>query len=1089
MADLDPLATQRAVTSSLTAELEAAGFEDAVEIGRGGFGVVYRCRQPALDRSVAVKVLTADLDDENRERFLREQRAMGRLTGHPNIVNVLGVGTTSSGRPYLVMPYYAQDSLDAMIRRQGPLSLEQVLRLGVKVAASLETAHRIGIVHRDVKPTNILLTDYGEPALTDFGIAHITGGFETATGVVTGSPAFTAPEVLAGRSPSPAADIYSLGATLFCAATGHAAVERRRGEQVVAQFIRLRSEPIPNLREQGLPGDVSAAIEQAMSAVSHRPSAAGLGEQLQEAQSRHGFQVDDMALQSRTGERPGLYASSRSARPSAMNREDDRLGNLPAELTSFVGRRRELVETKTLLSQSRLVTLTGIGGAGKTRLALRVAAQARREFPDGVWLVELGELRDGSLLIDVVSGALGLRDQSARRVQDVLVDFLGSKQLLMVLDNCEQVVDAVAKMAETLLRTCPKLQILATSREALAVGGESVLRVPPLPVPDTDRSTSREGLSNSEAVTLFVERARTAVPGFTLTEENQAAVAGICRRLDGLPLPIELAAARLRMMSAEQILQRLSDRYALLTGGARSASTRQQTLRLCVDWSYDLCTPLEKVGWARLSVFAGSFELDAAEAICGYDLTSPSLLDVVTSLLDKSILIREGSADGVRFRLLETLRSYGREKAQASGHYDDLRTRHRNWYQQLVIDAADDWISPRQLEWIDRLEREKSNLREAMQFCASADPATGLRIADALLDFWNTRSMFREGRYWLDRLLEGADKQPTPERVKALYANSLLAETQGDVMRANELVEEARRLGNQGTDPRMSSYVTFADGLNAMFNGDIARACSLLEVSVTDFAEQKDLTVQIKAMTLLGLAYESRGDIEKAISCFEGVLAITRSRGESVHQAYALWSLGVALWRQGDLHRSAMQLQQALRLAQLANNQVSAGACLETLAWIASGEEDFHRAAVLMGATETLSRAVGGSSVYLPKLLEYHNDCEQNTRRALGTKAFDAAREEGNALLFDDAIDYALGTVRSGRADPSRTTSGLTKREQQVAELVTRGLTNKEIAAELVISPRTARGHVEHILAKLGFTSRAQIAAWTVDRSRSSWRG
>lgn len=252
MKDSDPLRTQRDVAATVADELRAAGFDNAEEIGRGGFGVVYRCSQPALQRTVAVKVLTAELDEENRERFFREQRAMGQLTGHPNIVGVLQVGATDTGRPYLVMPYYPQDSLDVRVRRHGPLSGEEVLRLGVKVAGGLETAHRLGIVHRDVKPANILITDYGEPALTDFGIAHIAGGFKTATGSVTGSPAFTSPEVLRGDPPTPAADIYGLGATLFAALTGHAAFERRSGEQVVAQFLRIATQPVPDLREHGV---------------------------------------------------------------------------------------------------------------------------------------------------------------------------------------------------------------------------------------------------------------------------------------------------------------------------------------------------------------------------------------------------------------------------------------------------------------------------------------------------------------------------------------------------------------------------------------------------------------------------------------------------------------------------------------------------------------------------------------------------------------------------------------------------------------------------------------------------------------------
>src|SRR5215216_5941501 len=361
--DSDPFKTQSDVGSAVVRELRAVGFDDAFEIGRGGFGIVFRCTQIALDRTVAIKVLTGELD-VNRERFLREQRAMGRLTGHPNIVGVLQVGETDSGQPYLVMQYHRQGSLEARIRRLGALPLEEVLRLGVKMAGALDAAHRVGILHRDVKPANILLTDYGEPALSDFGIAHITGGFKTGTGTFTGSPAFTAPEILSGDPPSRASDVYGLGATLFAALTGHAAFERRSGEQVVTQFIRIASESAPDLRVSGVPDDVAAIVDMTMTRDPHdRPSVVELCTESQRAQDRHGFPVDEMALRREPqADRPARQAT----RAGGTGRT---LGNIPLELTSFVGRRSALSEVKKALSAARLVTLTGIGGVGKTRLA------------------------------------------------------------------------------------------------------------------------------------------------------------------------------------------------------------------------------------------------------------------------------------------------------------------------------------------------------------------------------------------------------------------------------------------------------------------------------------------------------------------------------------------------------------------------------------------------------------------------------------------------------------------------------------------------------------------------------------------------
>ncbi|MGW4333896.1 protein kinase domain-containing protein [Rhodococcus koreensis] len=1008
MTGVDPFETQRGIQVSVPVDLASAGFDTAVEVGRGGFGVVYRCRQADLDRVVAVKVLTADLDEDNRARFLREQRAMGRLTGHPNIVTILQVGVTDNGRLYLVMPYFANDSLDAAIRRRGPLPVDEVLALGVRLSAALAAGHRAGVVHRDVKPSNVLITDYGEPALSDFGIAHIVGGFETASGVITASPAFTAPEVLTSGAPTPAADVYSLGATLFCAITAHAPFERHSGEQLVAQFVRITTQPAPDLREHGIPEDVSVVIEHAMAPdPQDRPSAPELGRQLQYAQTVLGFAVDDLTLQPDNHDESSPRLRTRESRAKTAPSRTDPPGNLPEELTSFVGRGRELATTMNLLATSRLTTLTGIGGAGKTRLALRVAAHTRPRFPDGVWLVELGELRDGSLIPDVVGGALGLRNQSGRTMQDVIVDFVDAQQLLLVLDNCEQVVDGAANLVELLLRSCRELRILATSREALAVAGETVLRVPPLTVPESGRACSLRDLAHFDAVRLFTERATTTLQGFALTDGNRETVAGICRRLDGMPLPIELAAARLRAMSPQQILERLDDRWTLLTGGARTAPTRQQTLRLCVDWSYDLCTLLEQTVWSRLSVFAGSFELDAAESICGYDLTTPGLLDVITSLLDKSILIREESETVVRFRLLETLRNYGREKAQEAGCYDELRERHLDWYRRLSLAAEAGWMSDRQLDWSSRLEREQPNLRDTLEACVTTDAESGLRIANALWEFWNARSMFGEGRYWLDRLL-AHDHGQTLERVKALYADSVLAELQGDLTVAAELVEQARAIAARAGDEAMNSYVTLADGTYAVFRGDLARACEHLEVAAAALSAPEDLTVRVEAVMMLGLAYAWSGDLDRAVPSFEEVLDITRARGEIVLQGYAQWALGVAWWQRHEHTRAVDHLTHGLRLAQSADDRLGVTAGLETLAWIANAEQNAHRAAVLMGAAENISHAVGSSSAYLPNLLAHHDDCEHDTRQALGASDFDAAHAEGATLTLLEAVDYAL---------------------------------------------------------------------------------
>src|SRR5271168_3467859 len=497
MTDVDPLAIRRDLVPDIPAELRQAGFENVEEIGHGGFGVVYRCAQPVLDRAVAVKVLTTDLDPDNLDRFLREQRAMGRLSGHPHIMNVLQVGVLASGRPFIVMPYHGKDSLEVLIRRHGPLDWCETLSIGVKLAGALEAAHRAGTLHRDVKPGNILLTDYGEPQLTDFGIARIAGGFETATGVITGSPAFTAPEVLEGASPTPASDVYSLGATLFCALTGHAAFERRTGEQVIAQFLRVTSQPIPDLRTQGLPADVAAIIEQAMARdPADRPAtAAGFGDELRAVQRSNGVTVDEMP-------RPVELGVERRKSPLARSVHRDTGGTTtpPTPATKY----RPPVPTSSLVARSRLTDVLRAGG--RRRLILihapsgfgksTLAAQWREELSsDGVAVAWLTVDDDDNNEVWFLAHLL----ESIRRVRPVLAESLGQvleehgddacryvltslideihqrdDRIAVVIDDWHRVSDSQTSTALGFLldNGCHHLQIIVTSwsRAGLPLG-------------------------------------------------------------------------------------------------------------------------------------------------------------------------------------------------------------------------------------------------------------------------------------------------------------------------------------------------------------------------------------------------------------------------------------------------------------------------------------------------------------------------------------------------------------------------------------------------------------------------------------------
>ncbi|MFI6309648.1 protein kinase [Nocardia fusca] len=1081
MVERDPLRTQRDRDGDgdgdVVAELNAAGFADAVEIGRGGFGRVYRCTQVVVARTVAVKVLTGSLDVD-RARFVREQRAMGRLTGHPNIVDMLEIGTTAADRPYLVMPYYANGSLETLIRHDGPLPLQRVLRLGVKIAGALETAHRLDTFHRDVKPSNILLTDYDEPALTDFGIAHIPGGFETSTGTMTGSPAFTAPEILSGATPSRAADVYGLGATLFSALTGHAAFERRSGEQMVAQFLRITEQPIPDLREHGIPDNVCAVIESAMSREpSARVSAKALGEQLQQLQRLYGLKVDEMALQTA----PGASEEAPSAvTPTAIRKP---AGNLPLELTSFISRRIQVKEVKYHLANSRLVTLTGIGGVGKSRLALRVGHKVTQDFPDGVWLIELGDLHDATLLADVVAATLGLRNLNAGTTLDIVVRHLSTRNLLLVLDNCEHLIDDATNLTEALLRACPAVRILATSRESLGIAGEAVYAVPPLSFSDpTDKSPPRQ--AHEDAVTLFVDRGAALVPGFEVSDINRDSVTRICARLDGLPLAIELAAARLLTLSPEQILSRLDDRFALLTRGKRDAPKRQQTLQWCIGWSYDLCTSTEKQLWNQLSAFVGGFELDTARQICGPDLTEQELLDALSALVDKSILIRDGIAGTVRFQMLETVREYGIQRAEEDDEYPELSRRHLSCCEHLALQAESYKIGSNQLQWVARLERELPNLRKAMDFSLSEGGDGTLRITTALCLFWITRGRLGEGRHWYERALGQARNVHPTDRAGALYEASIMAAIQFDLPAASDLMSQLETLAEATGDPLVKALLAHAEGTNCVAGGgsDLSHASTLLTEAVNTYDKYGEIRRGIDARISLGWAYALQGDTERALQHLQTALTTSESSGEQLLRSWALWTNGYVRWRCNELDRATQLLRDGIQSSRLATDPLLAAVCTETLAWILCEQRRYRHAALLMGAADALGRVAGSSAFMFRDLLVYREECELKSREALGTRVFESARNEGAAMSFDTTIIFALGEGSEAAAPAAHTAGQLTKREREVAELVARGMTNKAIAARLVISQRTAKAHIEHILTKLGFTSRSQIAVWVTEQ-------
>jgi non-specific serine/threonine protein kinase len=759
---------------------------------------------------------------------------------------------------------------------------------------------------------------------------------------------------------------------------------------------------------------------------------------------------------------------------------------LPAELTSFVGRRGELAEVKRLLASSRVVTLTGIGGVGKTRLALRAAAGLRRAFRDGVWLVQLDQLRDQALVAQAVAAALGLQDRAGYAPAATLADYLAGRHLLLVLDNCEHVVDEAAKLADLLLRAAPGLRVLATGRESLNMTGETVLAVPPLAAPEAGRRLTVAEAARFPAVGLFAERAA-QVAGFAVTEANVAAVAGICRRLEGLPLAIELAAARLPVLSPEQIDARLSDRLGLLTRGSRTQPARQQTLRASIQWSYELCSQAERLLWARLSVFAGGFELDAAEGICAdHRLAAGEVLELLAALADKSILIAAHREDAARYRLPETLREFGQERLQESGEHTALRRRHRDWHEQLARRVDIDWLNPQIADLTARLFREHANVQAAQDFCQTepGEAEAGLRIAMHVWFFncW-VAGYVSEGRYRLGQVLALA-REPTVWRAQGLLLASFLAAVNGDPGAVQPLLEQGTSLAGQLNDPVTRAFAAWVAGHVCLFAGDLPQAIAYSEDGLAVLPAAVRGRQRAHLLICLANAAGLAGDEERAVACHRELAALTEAGSDYIraaYSAYSLWALGAAAWRLGDLDRATALQQQSLRLRR--NDRMGSTYCVEALAWIAASQHQYERAAVLLGAATAKLQSMATTLDGNPHVAGYHRDCERQARHALGEAAFHAAYHRGLELPAADVLAYALQQPtkkppKKPQVRPVSDGAPLTPRELQVARLIAGGSSNKQIAVELVISHRTAENHVEHILTKLGFTSRAQVAAW-----------
>ena len=814
---------------------------------------------------------------------------------------------------------------------------------------------------------------------------------------------------------------------------------------------------------------------------------------------------------------PPPSAGRRAAR-SGLFEEPPR--GLPSALSSFIGREQELRDVRRLLGAARLLTLAGTGGVGKTRLAVALLRSPRRNRLGAGAFVDLAPLGHPELVPQTVAARLGVREQPGRPVLATLVDVLRRAPLLLVLDNCEHLVEACARLAEALLRACPGLRVLATSREPLGVAGEVVWRVPSLALPEATPLTEQR--EDAAAVRLFVARARAALPAFALTEQNARAVADVCRRLDGIPLALELAAAHVPLLSVEQIAERLDDALGLLTRGSRLAPARQQTVRATLDWSYALLTPPERRLFDRLAVFAGGWTLAAAEGVAGTDGIAPrTVLPMLGRLVDQSLVVVEPAPGGPgRYRLLEALRQYGLERLAAGGRGPRVRDRHAAHYLALAEQAAPELFGPTAPAAQARLERERDNCRAALRWLVErAATERALRLVGALGRFWFYRGYLAEGAAWAARVLAlpGASR-PTAGRARALYAAGVAALGRGDYAAVEAAAREALALWRGLGDAAEEGLSLFLLGFVARLRGDPPAARAALEAGLAvsraaghgaaeanclwalaevaaddgDDGEARSLAEAALARAtavgwtvgstvarrVLGTLHLRRGDYAAADALLRASLADTRRQAARWWTAETLVRLGQLALAQGALGAARAHLAESLALARDLGDRTGAVGALEGLAHLAVVQGAPRHALQLAGAAAA-QRAAGRAPLAPADRARLERHLVP-ARRALGARAAAGAWAEGRGLPLRPAIDLALAGPPAGpeaRAG-ARRPSVLTPREHEVAGLVARGLTNRQIAAQLVIAEGTAERHVGNILAKLDVGSRSQIAAW-----------
>ena len=961
------------------------------EIGQGGMATVYLADDVKHRRQVAVKVLKPEVSAAiGRERFLREIEIAARLN-HPHIVPLFDSGAAGE-LLYYVMPYVTGESLRTRLRREPQLPLQEALRLTREVAGALAHAHQQDLVHRDIKPENILLLD-GMALVADFGIARTLrppaseqDGTHIATmvGVVIGTPQYMSPEQATGGIVDQRSDVYSLACVLFEMLAGEPPFVAPTADALVRMHLTSEARPVT---------DVRPAIPAALA----RIVAKGLAKRPEDRYNSTAQLAEAIGVAMTDVNTPTVA----TPQPIAAN-------NLPRPRTHFVGRERDIEDCVRLSAETRLLTLTGIGGGGKTRLAIRVAERLVGEYRDGTWWVDLAPVSESARVSESVAAVFGVRESAERDLRSALRDFVAGKRLLLVLDNCEHLLATVQELADDLLQAGSELRILATSREGLGVDGERLFTVRSLPSP-APGAVDAGIIGASHAVQLFLDRAGRVAPDFVLTDANAPTVADICRRLDGIPLALELAAARVKLLSVEQIRGKLDDRFRLLTGGSKSALPRHQTLHATIQWSYDQLGQDEQQLLCVLSVFVGGWTLETAAQVFGGD-DEFTTLDLLSRLVDKSlVLVTRTPAGQPRYSLLETVRQYAAERLMEAGNAAAVRERHANAFLSVAERAYGERVSSEQ-KWAAILDSEHDNLRAALAFFRDTDAERYLQIAGALAWFWHARSYLLEGREHLTAALAAAPATPARRSLaRGLWGNAYVHALRGDSANAMPLMEAGLQMWREVGTPEEVAGALEGLGWALLLAAEDEKACASFEESLRLQRQLGNPHLVNRSKVALGQALVALGRIDEARTMAAEIIAFSHEHG-NLRGEHSGWHYTADCALLEDKCAESLALYRtSLKLARETGDRLEIGFEVQGVAMSLSGLGHGERALWLGGAVEAEYERIG-STLHVKFWDALQTRYFGAAREALGDAAASRAWARGRATAFDEAVEDALRT-------------------------------------------------------------------------------